>query len=37
MFTAPPSLGRDTAAVMQELLGYDADQMEALRQQGVVG
>jgi crotonobetainyl-CoA:carnitine CoA-transferase CaiB-like acyl-CoA transferase len=36
-FTAPPSLGRDTVSVMRELLGYDAHQMEALRQQGVVG
>jgi crotonobetainyl-CoA:carnitine CoA-transferase CaiB-like acyl-CoA transferase len=34
--SAPPRLGADTAAVLQEL-GWTAERCQALRQQGVVG
>jgi len=32
----PPLLGEHTDAVLQELLGWDKEQVAALRQQGVV-
>jgi crotonobetainyl-CoA:carnitine CoA-transferase CaiB-like acyl-CoA transferase len=34
--TAPPTLGRDTDAVLSELLGLDADRAGELRRQGVI-
>jgi crotonobetainyl-CoA:carnitine CoA-transferase CaiB-like acyl-CoA transferase len=33
----PPGLGEHTAAVLKELCGVDADQMEELRREGVIG
>ncbi|QHE87363.1 CaiB/BaiF CoA transferase family protein [Hydrogenophaga sp. BPS33] len=36
-WTAPPTLGRDTDRVLHELMGYDAQQVAALRAAGAVG
>ncbi len=35
-FTSPPRLGEHTAPVLTDLLGYDADRIEALRREDVV-
>lgn len=35
-FTAPPALGQDTAAVLQELAGYTTEHLDALRQSGAI-
>jgi crotonobetainyl-CoA:carnitine CoA-transferase CaiB-like acyl-CoA transferase len=34
--TAPPLLGADTDAVLSEILGLDAMQIEALRHEGAI-
>lgn len=34
---APPLLGEDTRAVLHDVLGYDANRIEALRAKGVIG
>ncbi len=34
--TCPPALGQDSGAVLQELLGFDAETVDKLRQQGVI-
>jgi crotonobetainyl-CoA:carnitine CoA-transferase CaiB-like acyl-CoA transferase len=34
--TLPPALGKDTEAILRDLLGYDAAQIERLHQTGVV-
>jgi crotonobetainyl-CoA:carnitine CoA-transferase CaiB-like acyl-CoA transferase len=34
--TSPPALGKDTEAILRDLLGYDAAQIERLHQAGVV-
>ena len=36
-FLAPPTLGRDTHAVMTELLGYDESRIENLHQEKAIG
>ncbi|MBU1360717.1 MAG: CoA transferase [Gammaproteobacteria bacterium] len=35
-FTAPPTAGQQTEQVLKELLGYDAERVAALKQQGAV-
>ena len=35
-FSAPPTLGRDTRSVLDELLGYDAAKIDALRAAGAI-
>ncbi len=35
-FTAPPTLGRDTEAVLAELLGYDRERINSLREAAAV-
>jgi crotonobetainyl-CoA:carnitine CoA-transferase CaiB-like acyl-CoA transferase len=34
--SAPPLLGQHTAEVLRDALGYDAEQIQALREDGVV-
>ncbi|MGI9294747.1 MAG: CaiB/BaiF CoA transferase family protein [Pseudomonadales bacterium] len=36
-YTAAPLLGQDTDKIFQELLGYSQDDIEALKQEGVIG
>ena len=36
-YAAAPVLGADTAAVLRELLGYDAARIAALAEAGVIG
>jgi len=36
-YTCPPSLGEHTDNVLRDLLGYDANQVAALRADGAIG